>query len=141
MMSDNNQAKRIVHRFVEEFQSLGNEAVADDLLASSMVDHTPMDGFSSGPDGVKVLMRLLRAGMPDMYAVIHDQVAEGNKVVTRKSFRGTHQNELFGVPATGRPISIEVIDIVRVENGQIAEHWNVVDQLGLMQQMGVLPAG
>jgi predicted ester cyclase len=106
-----------------------------------MVDHTPMAGFSSGPDGVKVLMHLLRTGMPDMYAVIHDQVAEGNKVVTRKSFRGTHQGELFGVPATGRPLSIEVIDIIRVENGQIAEHWNVVDQLGLMQQMGVIAAG
>jgi predicted ester cyclase len=71
--------------------------------------------------------------------VIHDQIAEGDKVVTRKVFHGTHHGELMGVAPTGREVQIEVIDIVRVEGGQIVEHWNVVDRLGLLQQLGVLP--
>jgi predicted ester cyclase len=71
--------------------------------------------------------------------VIHDQVAEGDKVVTRKSFTGTHQGDFMGVPPTGRKVTIEVIDIVRVENGQIVEHWNVVDMLGALPPMGAAP--
>jgi predicted ester cyclase len=70
--------------------------------------------------------------------VIHDQIAEGDKVVTRKVFHGTHRGELMGIPPTGREVQIEVIDIVRVEGGQIVEHWNVVDRRGLLQQLGAL---
>jgi predicted ester cyclase len=78
-----------------------------------------------------------RAAFPDFRATIHDQIAEGDKVVTRKVFHGTHHGELMGVAPTGRPVEIEVIDIVRVKNGRIVEHWNVVDRLGLLQQLGV----
>jgi predicted ester cyclase len=60
--------------------------------------------------------------------------------MTRKSLRGTHQGELFGVPPTGKPLSIEVIDILRVRDGKITDHWNLVDQLGLMRQLGAVPA-
>jgi predicted ester cyclase len=77
---------------------------------------------------------------PDLHVVIHDQVAEGDRVVTRKTFHGTHQGDLIGIPATGRSVAFDVIDILRVQNGKITDHWNVVDQLGLMHQIGAIPA-
>jgi predicted ester cyclase len=67
-------------------------------------------------------------------------LVDGDKVVTRKTFRGTHGGDFLGIPATGKPVSVGVIDVVRYENGQIVEHWNQVDMFGLMQQMGVIPS-
>ena len=71
-----------------------------------------------------------------MRVQVHQQVAEGDTVVTRKSFVGTQKGELFGVPPTGKSVHMDLIDTVRVENGQIVEHWNIVDTYGLMQQLG-----
>jgi predicted ester cyclase len=82
----------------------------------------------------------MRGGIPDMTAEIHDMMQDGNKVITRKTFHGTHTGVLFGVPPTGRPVAIDVIDIVRIEDGQLREHWNIVDRLGMLQQLGVIPA-
>ena len=78
------------------------------------------------------------AALPDLQAIIHDQVADGDKVVTRKTLRGTHLGPWMGIPPTGKVIDIEVIDILAVRDGKITDHWNLVDRLGLMQQMGVL---
>jgi predicted ester cyclase len=74
-----------------------------------------------------------------LHAVIHDQLSDGDKVVTRKTFQGTHRGELMGIPPTGNPVAFDVIDIVRVRDGQLVEHWNVIDTLGLMQQVGAVP--
>ncbi len=74
------------------------------------------------------------SALPDLHAVIHEQIAEGDRVMTRKLLRGTHQGPLFGVPPTHKPISIEVIDILRVRKGKITDHWNLVDQLGVVPQ-------
>ena len=84
---------------------------------------------------------MLRAGFPDHDAVVHDQLVDGDKVITRKTFTGTHGGEFLGVPPTGRRVTIGVIDIVRVDDGKIVEHWNVVDLLGALQQMGAAPGG
>jgi predicted ester cyclase len=99
----------------------------------------PSDIYYEGAVGVRQQFEAFRAAFPDFRAVIHDQIAEGDKVVTRKIFHGTHRGELMGIGPTGREVQIEVIDIVRVEGGQIVEHWNVVDRLGLLQQLGALP--
>jgi predicted ester cyclase len=80
------------------------------------------------------------SAFPDLHVTIHDQVAEGNKVVSRKTFHGTHQGELMGSPATGKQVAFDVIDILQLADGKITDHWVVVDQLGLMQQIGVIPA-
>jgi steroid delta-isomerase-like uncharacterized protein len=81
---------------------------------------------------------MFRNAFPDFRAVIHDLIAEDDKVVTRKTFDGTHEGELLGIPPTGKEVTIELIDILRVADGKITDHWNVVDQLGLMQQLGVI---
>jgi len=125
--------KRIVRRFVEEFQSGADETVADQILADDFVDRSPFPGVSPDREGVKRLFGALRAAFPDLRAEIHDQLAEGDRVATRKTFRGTHRGEFLGIPPTGQAVAFDVIDFVRMEsNGRIAEQWNVVDLMGLM---------
>jgi len=131
--------RAVVRRFVEEYQTLGKLEVAEELLAPDFVDHAAVPGLPPGREGVKRLFAAFRAAFPDFRAVIHDQIEEGDKVVTRKTFHGTHRGELMGVAPTGKAVAFDVIDIVRVRDGRMCEHWNVVDQLSLLRQLGVVP--
>jgi predicted ester cyclase len=131
--------KQVVRRFVDEYQTAADEQAFAELLHPDVVDRSRPPGIADGAEGVRQQFAAFRAAFPDFRAAIHDQIAEGDKVVTRKVFHGTHRGELMGIAPTGREVQIEVIDIVRVEGGQIVEHWNVVDRLGLLQQLGALP--
>ena len=134
--------KSLMRRFVDEFQSEGDEAVADELLADNFRNHTAPPGMSPDKQGVKAYFAAFRRAVPDLHAQVHDMLADGDKVVTRKTFHGTHTGEFMGLPATGNAISVDVIDIVRVRDGKFVEHWNVLDTLALMRQMGgVAPPG
>ena len=128
--------KQVVRRFVDEYQSAGDERSFAELLHPDVVDRSRPPGVAAGAEGVRQQFDAFRAAFPDFKATIHDQIAEGDKVVTRKVFHGTHRGELMGIAPTGREVQIEVIDIVRIEGGQIVEHWNVVDRLGLLHQLG-----
>jgi len=79
------------------------------------------------------------SAFPDVYIQVQDQVAEGNKVVTSWVATGTHKGELMGIPATGRSVTVGGIAIDRFEDGKSVEHWEIFDQMGLMQQLGVVP--
>lgn len=133
------QNKALVRRLVEEAQAAGKLVLVDELLAPDFVDHNPLPGIPPTRTGVKALFGALHAAFPDLQITIHEQLAEGDKVMTRKTFAGTHQGEFLGVPATGKAVRFDVIDILRVVNGKLTDHWNVVDQLALMQQLGVIP--
>ena len=124
-----------ISRFVHEYQSTGNEAVADELLATDFVDHTPFPGFGSTREDVKRLFSTLRAAFPDLRAEIVEQLVDGDRVATRKTFHGTHRGTFFGIPATGKSAAIRVHDIVRIREGKITEHWNVVDVSGVFAQL------
>ena len=137
MSAEHNKA--IVRRMVEEAQSRHNLAVVDELFAADFVDHSVPPGLPPSREGVKMQFAMFFAAFPDLHVVIHDQVAEGDEVVTRKTFHGTHQGDLMGIPPSGKPIAFDVIDILRLKDGKITAHWNVVDQLGLMRQIGVIP--
>jgi predicted ester cyclase len=132
--------KHVVRRFVDEYQTAARQESFAELLHPDVVDRSRPPGIAEGADGVRQQFEAFRAAFPDFHAVIHDQIAEGDKVVTRKVFHGTHRGELMGIAPTGREVQIDVIDIVRIEGGQIVEHWNVVDRLGLLQQLGALDA-
>lgn len=132
--------KAVVQAFVQEFQGGRDEAVLNDLLSPGFVDHSPTPGLPAGAEGIRQLFHLLWAGLPDLRVEIHHQIAEGDLVATHKSFVGTHDGDLFGVPPTGRAIRLDLIDVVRVVGGEISEHWNVVDTYGLLRQLGALPA-
>lgn len=137
--------KAIVRRFVDEFQGGRNEEVADELLASGFVHHHGQawgEASTAGRDGVKrAFAATFHAAFPDLRAVIHEQIAEGDKVVTRKTFYGTHLGEFMGLPPpTGKQVAIDVIDIVRIADSQMVEHWSVADLMGVMQQLGPIPS-
>ncbi len=135
-MSDVN--KQIVRRLIEEAQQGGNLAVIQELLAEDFVDHTPLPGLPPTRDGVSMLFAGMRQAFPDLRVTIEEQIADDEKVATRKTFEGTHRGPFLGIAATGNPIRFEVIDILTVRGGKIREHRVVADQLTLMQQLGAL---
>jgi predicted ester cyclase len=135
VMSDN---KTVVKRFVTEYQNGRDDEVLSELVTPDVVDHSTSPGMPPGIEGVKAFHDGFHAAFSGLQADIHQQVAEGDMVVTRKTFRGTHTGDFMGIPPTGRDIELGVIDIVRIRDGQIAEHWNQLDQLGLLRQLGVV---
>jgi predicted ester cyclase len=131
--------KAIVRRFVEEVQNQGNLVVVDELVAPSFVNHTPPSGVPPDQEGIKFLTQMFRAAFPNGAMTIEDMLAEGDRVVTRKTFRGTHTGDLMGIPSTGKQVTIELIDIVRLAHGKVIESWSAADNLGMLQQLGVIP--
>lgn len=137
-MSEENKA--LVKRFVSDYQTNHDDAVLYELVSEKFVDHNASPGLPAGRDGVKALFDAFHEAFAGFTGQIDDQVAELDKVVTRKTFRGRHVGHFMDLPPTGKDVRIEVIDIVRVADGKIVEHWNVVDQLGLMRQLGAPPS-
>jgi predicted ester cyclase len=131
--------KDVVRRFVDEYQTGADERAFDELLHPDVLDHSRPPGIASGARGVRQQFDGFRAAFDGFRATILDQVAEGDKVVTRKVFTGTHRGAFQGLEPTGRDVEIHVIDIVRVADGRIVEHWNCVDRLGLLAQLGAVP--
>lgn len=136
MSAEDNKA--IVRRLIKEAQEGGNLGVIDELLAEDFVDHTPFPGLPPTRDGVRMVFAGFRAAFPDLSVTIDEQIADTEKVATRKTFRGTHQGPFLGIPPTGRAVSFEVIDILTVRGDRIHEHRVVVDRLALMQQLGAM---
>jgi len=133
------QNKALVRRLVDELQNQHDLSAIDRYAAPTFVDHTAVPGTPSNRDGAKAFFKSFFEGVPDLRAEIRDQAAEGNKVFTYKTFRGTHTGTFMGIPATGKEFSVDLIDILTVSGGQITEHRVVMDQLGLLQQLGVIP--
>jgi steroid delta-isomerase-like uncharacterized protein len=137
-MSEENKA--LVRRWLTESDK-GNPNIADELIAPDYIDHNPpLPGTAPGREGVKQTNALLRAAFPDGTHTIEDQVAEGDKVVTRVIARGTFQGECLGIPPNGKVVAMEGIMIHRIAGGQLVEHWAVADKLSFLQQLGAIPA-
>jgi steroid delta-isomerase-like uncharacterized protein len=136
------ESKTLGQRFFQEFWNHKNLAIADELLAANFVDHTPGSppGLPPGPEGHKQFALLYFAAFPDIRATIEDMVVEGDRVVTRWRVQGTNTGSLFGMPATNKPASFTGVTINRIADGKIAEQWVQFDALGMMQQLGVIPA-
>lgn len=118
--------KDVVRRFNAEVIERGDRAAFEALMSPDFVNRTAMPGTPDGPESMwNTFENVLRPALSNLKVTIHDQVAEGDKVTTRKTIAGTHIGALMGVAATGAPVSIDVIDIVRVEDGRYAEHWGV----------------
>jgi steroid delta-isomerase-like uncharacterized protein len=130
----------IVRRFVDGFQSGHDVSVALELIAEDCINRTPVSSFPPDRDGVISLFLMLFKAFPDLHVEIHDLIESGDKVVTRKTFHGTHEGEFIGLPPTGHKVSWGVIDIVRFRDGKMVEHWDVIDVFGLLQQLGTAPA-
>jgi steroid delta-isomerase-like uncharacterized protein len=135
------QNKALVRQMVEEIFSRGNIGRADEFLAPDFVEHEELPpGVPSGREGVKQLATMLRSAFPDLEATVDDVIAEGDRVVIRQTWSGTHKGEFMGIPPTGKSVSIGVIDVIRVAGGKFVEHWGQMDNMGMMQQLGAIPA-
>jgi steroid delta-isomerase-like uncharacterized protein len=133
-------AKAVVRRNTEEVQGGGNFEAFEELFADDFLDHTPQPGRTPDKDGARQLYKILRTAFPDFHADIHWQLADGDRVTTYKTYHGTHRGEFLGVAPTGRQIQFETVDVMRVRNGKITEHWGVANLFSLMQQLGAWPA-
>jgi steroid delta-isomerase-like uncharacterized protein len=133
-MSETNKA--IVRRLIEEAQEQGNHATIDELLTDDFVDHTPLPGVPGNRDGIHILFDALRSAFPDLRITISEQIADEHRVVTRKTFNGTHGGSFIGIPASGNRVAFEVVDILALRDGKILEHRVIFDQLSLLQQLG-----
>ncbi|HXF60737.1 MAG TPA: ester cyclase [Caldilineaceae bacterium] len=133
------QNKALVRRSIEEIYNQGNLAAVDELAATDLVIHAQSEEIR-GRAGAKQFIATLRAGFPDIHFTIEDQVAEGDRVVTRWTAHGTHAGAFQGIPPTGRQVRIVGVDIDRIVNGRIVECWAHVDELGMMKQLGVISA-
>jgi steroid delta-isomerase-like uncharacterized protein len=132
--------KAVIRRFVEEVQNEKNEEVYDELNDPEFVNLSAPPGAPTDREGGKVYLFGLLNAFPDCRFTIDDMVAEGDQVVTKKTFRGTHTAKFAGLPPTGKTVELQFVDIMRVRNGRIVEHWNCIDQLSFMQQLGVIPS-
>jgi steroid delta-isomerase-like uncharacterized protein len=127
--------KAIVRYFIEEAMGQGRMSAIDECLAPDFIDHTAPAGVPNDHNSAKIQFTHLRNVFPDLQVIIHDMIAEADKVVVCKTLRGTQRGEFMGVAATGKTLSFETINILRLTNGKIVEHWNMVDQAGLMGQL------
>ena len=128
--------KAIARKFLQMFE-LGDPGIADEIVAVDYLNHDAPDAI--GREGVKALLNAFSNAMPDAEVGLAYQVAEGDKVVSRYTWSGTHQGDIFGVPATGKHVSWTATAALRIADGQIREAWLNWDQWGLMQQFGVVP--
>jgi len=122
----------------------GDIAGFGDLVAEGFVEHQGAGGpgFPPTKEGTLEFFRTLVAAFPDWRMTVEDLIAAGDKTVARVTVTGTHKGEFIGVPASGRQVEVQLIDIMRFdEAGLVCEHWGVADMLSLMQQLGVVPAG
>lgn len=129
--------KAICRRWFEEVWNQGRTATIDELLAPNVVVHG-LGPDQRGPDEFKPFHRQYRASFPDIHIQVDDVVAEGDLVAVRWSGRGTHQGDHLGFKATNRPVSFSGMVFVRVKDGRLVEGWNLFDQFGMLQQLGVV---
>ena len=132
-------AKAVVRRNTEEVQGKGRFDVFDELFADDFVDHTPQPNMTSDKAGVRKLYGYMRDAFPDFHAEIHWQLADGDRVTTYKTYYGTHEGPLLGVAPTHCKVHFESVDVMRVRNGKITDHWGVGNLFSLMQQLDALP--
>ena len=135
--------KDLIHRYYQEIDAAAKDkrgaSVLEGFIAPNFVNHNPSPGFTPDLEGLKQAFNHFLAANPDGYHIVEDMIAEGDKVVTRLSAYGTQTGELFGIPATDKQVSMTGIAIHRIANGKIVEHWSELDNLGMMQQLGVVP--
>ncbi len=138
MSTEDNKALEL--RIFEEVWNKGNLAVVDELSDENVVNHNPPGPLLQGSEAFKQFVLMYRSAFPDTHITIEDQIAEGEKVVTRWTARGTHKGELMGIPPTGKQVTVTGISISHIVGSKVVESWTNFDVLGMMQQLGVVPS-
>ena len=129
----------ILERFVEEVINQGRLEAADELAHEDFIELDPLPGQQQGRQGLKDVIAMMRAAFPDIYWVVEETIASGDKVVSRFKWSGTQQGDFAGIPATGRQVTVPGVVIDRVSDGKMADSRIVMDTFSLMLQLGVIP--
>jgi steroid delta-isomerase-like uncharacterized protein len=130
--------KATVRRVADEIFSQGKLDVIDDIFAPHYVGHTQHGTVVHGAAGVKQFVAQYLAAFSHAQSVVEDQVAEGDRVVVRLTFTGTHTGPWMGIPPTGKPVTVKGMALYRLQDGEIVEQWTIGDTLGLLQQLGAV---
>jgi steroid delta-isomerase-like uncharacterized protein len=130
--------KAVVRRAFELLSGRDVEGLRK-ILAPDFVDHSPYPGQGAGIDGLLEVVRMWFQAFPDFRHSIDDQIAEGERVMTRYTWSGTHRGEMAGIAPTGKRVEVGGIEVFRIRNGKVTDVWRVEDNLRLMQQLGIVP--
>lgn len=131
--------KELMERFYAEVVNAGNLDLIDELLAPDFVEYEEVPGLGNDREAVRQFFGVIRAGFPDIAFTPEKMLAEGDLVSARVTIRGTHEGEFMGVPATGRSVEFQAMDIVQFADGVATAHWGVSDLMSLMVQLGAIP--
>ncbi len=133
----------LIERFYRDVMESGNVDLVDELATDNYVDHEEaMPGQPAGKDGVRFFVNTMRSAFPDIKVkAIEPSFSDGNMEACHVILTGTHRGELAGIPATGNSVEFDCTDIIRIEDGKVAEHWGTTDNLSLMQQIGAVAVG
>ena len=131
--------KEVIRAFIEEVLNQGHFERMNDHVLENFIELDPFPGQLQGREGLKAVLIGFRAAFPDIHWTIAEQISEGDKVVTRFAWTGTHRDTFLGVPATGRWVEVKGVVIDRLESGKMADSRILMDTLSLMQQLGALP--
>ena len=137
-MSEENKA--LITRVIDEMWNQRKVELADELYSKDFIAHDPNNPGTKGPEGMKEIVLKYVHAFPDTQFTIDDIFAEGDKVAMRWTAKGTHDGDLDGIAPSGKPISISGVSIDRIVDGKIVEEWSAWDAMGMMQQIGVIPA-
>jgi predicted ester cyclase len=130
----------LINRFYTEVMEGGDFARIDELLSDGFVDHEPLPGQPPGKEGARFFANTMRTAFPDIkLKTAEPALVDGNLEALHVVLTGTHQGDLMGVGPTGRSVEFSGVDIIRVEDGKVAEHWGATDTMTLMQQIGAIP--
>lgn len=132
--------KTFMTHFIEEVINNKNLDAVNHLVAADFMEHVPFPGQGPGREGLKFVLDSMFTGFPDMNWTVQEQVAEGEKVVTRFTWTGTHQGEFMGIPPTNKKVEVWGVVIDVVKNNLFAESRIIMDNIGLLQQLGVMPS-
>jgi predicted ester cyclase len=131
-----------VKRMYEEFINGGNEAVFDELVDANVIENEELPpGLEPNREGVKQLFRMFRSAFPDIHFQVDEMIAADDKIIARITISGTNDGSFMNMPPTGNKISYKGIDIFRLVNGKVVEHWGIGDNAKMMEQLAVVPEG
>jgi predicted ester cyclase len=134
------ETTRMIERIPLEVLNNGNFGLLDEIVSTDFVDHYAQPGVPPTREGLKQSVTALKTAFPDLHYTIDDAIESGDKIVHRLTASGTMKGDFMGIPATGKRATWTEIHIGKVANGRLTEHWGLVDQLGMLVQLGVVPA-
>ncbi len=129
----------LLRQLLENAFERGAFAVVDEVLAPGSVNHTATWGVPPNREGLKRLIALFHTAFPDLRCTVEDEISAGDKLAAHWTLRGTHTGAFLGNPPTNRPFVVKGISFARIENGQITENWTMLDQMNILQQLGIVP--